>query len=651
MLNLKSRSLLALACLLSALLVLAIYMLGLPGEFLFDDIGSIVQNPAVHTRDLGASSMMQAMLSSPGGALMRPISMLSFALDYYFFGLSPSAFRLTGIVMHIGCGVVLGWVAREILIAYSHIRHADLPRREIAWLSLGIALLWCVHPLDLTAVLYIVQRETILAALFTALSILAYLRGRRLQREGRNGSWLIWLWTPAAMLAGLLCKENAALAPVFLLMLEFSLLGFRRRDGAVSREVLAFFGVTLLLPGVALSALIALHPSALFASYVGRDFTLWERVLSESRILLDYLRWAALPDLNQLGLFHDDILPSRSLFSPWTTLPSCMAIAGLLLAAVLLRRRLPLLSLGILWFFAGHLIESTVLPLELAFEHRNYLPLFGLIFGVAATLYVLARKRGEARLVAGFLIIGIAAMAAATAVRATEWQTELDFARAESQHHPHSARALAELEWAYLNYIVSTHDASLAPKAVEAAERSKAADGYGINQDVSLAYMYSELDDLALARTYLAASAADARAAHISATLQFSLQTLIQMAVPKNQTLYPDMTGVFQAALTNPRLALYDCYTANMWNSFSLFQDRVVDVPGAIGSIHKAVALCPTDAQLRANYVRMLLRYDDLKDAKGALQALRDLHDLRREAELAELQADYDRQARSQNRK
>jgi hypothetical protein len=108
---------------------------------------------------------------------------------------------------------------------------------------------------------------------------------------------------------------------------------------------------------------------------------------------------------------------------------------------------------------------------------------------------------------------------------------------------------------------------------------------------------------------------------------------------------------VFQAALTNPRLALYDCYTANMWNSFSLFQDRVVDVPGAIGSIHKAVALCPTDAQLRANYVRMLLRYDDLKDAKGALQALRDLHDLRREAELAELQADYDRQARSQNRK
>ncbi len=651
MLNTRSGSFFILACLLSALLVLAIYMLGLPGSFLFDDIGSIVQNPAVHVNDLGLDSLAQALLSSPGGALMRPLSMLSFALDYYLFGLSPSAFRLTDIAIHIGCGAVLGFVAREILIAYSEIRHADLPRREITWLSLGVALLWCVHPLELTAVLYVVQRETCLAALFTALSILAYLHGRRLQREGRNGSWLIWLWAPAAMLAGLLCKENAALAPVFILVLEFSLLGFRRRDGAVSREVLAFFGVFLLLPGLGLAALIALHPSALFASYVGRDFTLPERALSESRILLDYLRWAALPDLNQLGLFHDDILPSRSLFSPWTTLPSCLAVAGLLLTGVLLRRRLPLLSLGILWFFAGHLIESTVLPLELAFEHRNYLPLFGVIFGVCTTLYVFARERGEARLVAALLVIGIVAMSAATAVRATEWQTELDFARAESRHHPHSARALSELEWAYLNYIVTTHDASLTQAAVDAAERSKAADGFGINQDVSLAYMYTELGDVAHARVYLADSAADASTAHISSTLQFALQTLIEMGVPKNQAVYPDMAQVFQSALANPRLALFDCYTANMWNSYSLFQDRTQDIPGAIGSSHKAVALCPNDAQLRANFARLLLRYGDLKDAKAALQALQALHDPRRRLELASLQADYDRQLAVQNRK
>ncbi|HEY4127807.1 MAG TPA: hypothetical protein VGN70_07140 [Gammaproteobacteria bacterium] len=640
-----------LACALGVLAAIAVYLPSLPGEFLFDDIGSIVQNSAVHIRDLGFTSLSQAALSSPSGDLARPLSMLSFALDYYFFGLSPFAFRLTGIVIHVSCGAVLCLVAREMLIAYSDVRHADLTRREIGWLSLGIGVLWCVHPLDLTAVLYIVQRETCLAALFSGLGLLAYLHGRRRQREGRDGRWLIWLCTPLAMLAGLLCKENAALLPVFLLIFEFCLLGFKSRDGKLDRGVLAFFSVFLLLPGLALLTLIVLRPGALFWGYSVRDYTPVQRVLSESRILLDYLRWAALPDLQQLALFHDDIVPSRGLLTPWTTLPSCIVIAALLSAGVLLRRRLPLLSLGILWFFAGHLIESTVLPLELVFEHRNYLPLFGLIFGIAGTLYMLARGQGEARLVAALIVIGIAAMSVATAVRATGWSTELDFARSETQHHPDSPRALAELEWAYLNYIVSTHDTSLVPKAIAAAERSKRADAYSINQDVSLAYMFTELGDMPQARTYLVASAADAGTAHISATLQFSLQTLIQMAVPKNQTLYPDMAGVFHSALANPMLESNASFAANMWNDYSLFQSRTQDIPGSLVSSHKAIVLCPSDSQLQANFARLLLRYGDTKDAKGVLQTLRDMHDLRREAELAELQADYDRLTAAQHRK
>ena len=630
----------------ASLLVLLIYLPGLPGMFVFDDISNIVQNPALHIRELGPSDLLQAMLSSPGGGLMRPLSMLSFALDYYFWGLSPPAFKLTNIFIHIACGLSLGLVARELLMARAEDARDALPRREIAWLSLGVALLWCVHPLDLTAVLYAVQRDTALATLFSALGVLAYLTGRRHERQGQGGNWLIWFWTPLATLAGMLCKENAALVPVFLLLIEWTVLGFRGHGGRISRSSQAFFGAFLLLPGIGVAALVLLHPATLFASYAGRDYGMAQRLLSEARILLDYLRWAVLPDLGQLGLFHDDIAVSRGLLEPASTLASCLGIALLLGVAVAVRKRLPLLSLGILWFFAGHLVESTVLPLELAFEHRNYLPLFGLIFGIAATLYTLARRRGEGRLVVAMLVIGTVAMAAATAVRASDWGDELSFARSEARHHPQSPRALAELEWAYMNYVVTTHDRSVVPQAVKAAELSKQADGFSINQDVSLAYMFAQLGDLPQAQRHMASAAEGAQTAHISSTLQFSLQTLIGMAIPANQPLFASMDMVFVNALGNPRLNTDACYTANILNSQSLYLNGTQDIPGAIAAIHKAVQLCPHDAQLHANFARLLLRYRDLKDAKLELDALRALHDMRRSAELHELQSQYDAELR-----
>ena len=638
--KLDPKATLLMACLAAALLVFIVYLPGLPGMFVFDDLGNIVRNPGVQIRDLGFDSLLRAALSSPAGD--RPLSMLSFALDAYFFGLSPLAFKLTNICIHLACGLALGCVAREILTACTEDAYQALPRREISWLSLGVVLLWSVHPLNLTAVLYTVQRDTGLAALFSALAMLAYLGGRRRERSGRSGAWLIWCWTPLATLAGILCKENAALVPVFLLLVESIVLGFRTAGGRISRPSLAFFAVFLLLPGIGIAALLLLHPATLFASYAGRDYTLYERLITEARVMVDYLRWALLPDLQQLGLFHDDIAASHSLLDPATTLASCIVIAALLALAFVSRRRLPLLSLGILWFFAGHLIESTVLPLELAFEHRNYLPLFGLVFGIASTLYLFARLRGESRLVVAMLVIGIVAMGAATLVRASDWHDELSFARSEVRHHPDSPRALAELEWAYMNYVITTHDRSVVPLAVKAAARSKQADGFSINQDVGLSYMFSQLGDLPQAQRYMASAAAGARTAHISSTLQFSLQILIDMATPANQALFPSMDEVFVNALGNPRLITDACYTANILNSQSLYLNGTQDVPGAMAAIHKSVRLCPGDAQLHANFVRLLLRYRDLKDAKLELDALRALHDVRLDLEVRGLQAQYD---------
>ncbi|HEY1992516.1 MAG TPA: hypothetical protein VGH71_08640, partial [Gammaproteobacteria bacterium] len=287
-----------LACLFCGLLVLAIYAPGLPGDFLFDDFTSIVSNGALRLHDLSTSSLLQAMLSGPPGALQRPLSMLSFALTVYFSGLSPFAFKLTNIFIHLGCGVLLGFLAREILRAYAEITQRKLSPPAIAWLSLSIATLWLVHPLNLTTVLYSVQRENALAAACTAAAALAYMTGRRRQRTGGSGGIYIWLYTPVCMFAGILCKENAALTPIYLLVIEFTVLGFGAGDRATRRQLLSFYGVFLLLPALAFCGVVAMKPDYFF-SYAGRSFTLYQRLLSESRILLDYLRWAVVPDPRQ----------------------------------------------------------------------------------------------------------------------------------------------------------------------------------------------------------------------------------------------------------------------------------------------------------------------------------------------------------------
>ena len=625
---------------LGALLLGAlVYLPGLPGAFVFDDIGSISNNPAIQLQVLSAHGLLQAVLSAPVGGLLRPISTLSFVLDAYFFGVNPEPFKITNICIHVAVGALLWFLARELLRGYRASSGKALDDRTVAWLSLAACSLWLVHPLNLTSVLYAVQRDNALATLFAVAALLAYMAGRR--KPGTGGRLLIWLLTPLCTAIGMLCKENAALVPAFILVIEFTLLGFREPGGGKSRAACWFLGIFLLLPLLAACALTAVKPGFFFASYVGRGFTLYERLLSEPRVLLDYLRWAFVPDLRQLGLFHDDIAPSHGLLEPITTLPCLVAIAGLLAAAVLLRRKFPLLSFGILWFFAGHLMESTVLPLELAFEHRNYLPLFGLILGGVGTFYTVAAAQGSALMAKAFFGVCLLVFSLTTAMRSLDWQNELSFAKSESLHHPHSARALAELQWAYVNYIVATKDKSPIPLAVDAAERSKAADPNGINQDIGLAYMYADVGDLGSAKSRLQSAASAARLAKPSSTLQLALQTLLEMARAPYQPLYPDLAAVLQSALQNPGLMADPCFYADIWNTQGLLHRKTGDVTAALGAMHQAISLCPKDITMRTNFIGTLLSYGDTRDAAPQLDSLRDVHDLRQLPEIRRLQRLY----------
>lgn len=444
----RIRFLLAVALAVSAL----VYLPGRSGPWLFDDRTNITRNSYIQLESLDAESLRLAAFSLEAGPLQRPVAMLSFALNSYFAGgvEDPTPFKITNIALHALNGV--------LLFAFLRLLFARLGRigalRGVAGggaesrtdlLAAAVALLWLVHPIQLTSVLYVVQRMTELSALFTLLGLIFYLKGRERLASDRTAA-LAWILSGLLLWGGLgiLSKENAVLLPVFMLLIEATLYSTEfpwrswARLTAASRYLLIAAAISVVVLLVAWAVLYSLP------HYAVRHFTMTERALTETRVLFFYLSLILLPQIHRLGHQHDDLEISQSLLQPWTTLPSLAGVAGLVVLAVVVRKKSPLLSLGILWFFAGHLLESTILSLEIAHEHRNYLPSLGVLL---AAFHVLdqAAFRSRSRMIWLLPPVLIAVFAATTAQRAAHWSDVRRFVASEALHHPDSARTQVSL--------------------------------------------------------------------------------------------------------------------------------------------------------------------------------------------------------------
>ena len=426
---------LALAAVL-ALVVLA-YLPGLRGPFVFDDYPNIVNNPTVAVTTLTVQNLYTAATSNTSGPLGRPLAALSFALDHYRAGgFYPLAFKLTNLAIHL-LNVLLvyalvGRVARRLGAGESS-----------AAVALFTALLWGLHPLQLTSVLYVVQRMTSLSALWVLAGGWLWLAGRqRLAEDRRGGAALLLSSLVVGVGLGALAKENALLLPLYLAVLELCLW---RGTGAAHdqgrRFANGFFAVTVLAPALLGLGLLAWQPGWLLDGYGGRPFTLGERLLTEARVLWFYVGLILLPTPGRLGLYHDDIALSTGLLAPWTTLA---ALAGWLLAlaaAIALRRRAPVVTLAVLWFLAGHAMESTVVPLEIAHEHRNYLPSLGPLLATVYGVTVFARRTGRAALYGALGVATSLALGFGTFGRSATWHSEETIIEALYRQHPQSASA------------------------------------------------------------------------------------------------------------------------------------------------------------------------------------------------------------------
>jgi hypothetical protein len=271
-----------------------------------------------------------------------------------------------------------------------------------------------------------------------------YVSGRAASLEGRSGGTArafigLIVFTPLSVLA----KETGALLPVYAFLAEWTVFRFQGRDHNTARAIVALFALVLVVP-MFYAALFFIPKYFLPGAYSGRPFDMAQRLMSESRILVDYLQWILIPSGQALSFFHDDITLSTSETSPPDTV-WCQVILGfLLLFGLALRGHRPLASLGILWFFAAHLLTATIIPLELIFEHRNYFASVGVVLAVVDFLVLAAPPPWARAFGFGFVLFAVIANATVTRQRAYEWGDALRFAQSESENHPDSARAAYE---------------------------------------------------------------------------------------------------------------------------------------------------------------------------------------------------------------
>jgi len=411
------------------LLVVASYWAGLHGSFVFDDVGNIVDNPTLRTFDGSLQSLLAAATSGTSSPLGRPLSMASFALNYSAFGDSAFPFKLVNLVIHV-LNTVLVWALARLL--WDRLGRDSATARSLVP-PIALAAAWALHPLNLTPVLLVVQRMTSLAAFFTLSALLAYLYGR--QVKGRRGLLAIAVALFVCWPAAILAKETGLLLPVYIFLCEWLLLGTFQSTPA---RVKWLAGSTI---GAVFAALCWAEWGFLMAGYGVRDFDLAERLMTEARVLWFYLGQLLLPAPSAFALFHDDIAVSRGLLTPPTTI---FAIAGWLVVIVLAyrwRARAPLFAFAVFWFLASHLLESTVLPLEIAYEHRNYIAFFGLFLWLASLLF--PDRKDVAwyvpRLVLAASFVTVCALV--TSLRSSLWADEFQRTQAEVAQHPLSARA------------------------------------------------------------------------------------------------------------------------------------------------------------------------------------------------------------------
>lgn len=455
-----------LSALLVSLLAVAVFALALPGGFLLDDDFNILRHRILYIDVFDINEFIYAALSFHDGNGSRALPMLSFAVDYWRGGgMLVANFKITNLVIHgLTVAVVFGFLLRLFTLMKWQ------PQAALK-VAAFLAFIWAIHPLQVSSVFYVVQRMQTMVTLFIVAALWAYLAMRQAHLAGgtgrKQGILVLLFWALALM-----CKEDAVLFPAYTFILELTILHFAAAQPKRSRGLKQSYA--LMIGGaVLLYAFYVLPHYWQWVSYGSRNFSSYERLLTQARVLTMYIGQIAIPWPNNMPFNYDGYQISRGLLAPATTLLSLLFIVATLVWAWLWRAKRPLFAFGVLFFFAGHFITSNVIGLELVFEHRNHLPLLGVVlalFDLACVLsrYLTLSKRTNTALAA--VVLAVVLMGGAT--RAYTWGDPARLGEKLVELTPNSARSWTEWSNAYFKQYIQTEDVAYLQHALAITEQS-----------------------------------------------------------------------------------------------------------------------------------------------------------------------------------
>lgn len=595
-------------------LLAAVYWGGLSGGFFFDDIPNLLVAPGVQLEALTWSALQQAWTSGTAGPLGRPVAMLSFALNYYVFGFNPFAFKLTNLLIHVLCGVLVYVVTLHLVTDVSTDRHADQQANRCAAV---VAAFWLLHPIQVLAVLYVVQRMTSLSALFLLAAFYLHILAR--SGHGWRAHVALAVSWSALWPLSLLSKETGALFPVFVLAWE--VLVRWQRTQRLDRFATIYIALSLIITGAATAYLLYPASQWLWSGYALRDFTLMERVYTEGRVVWFYIGLIMFPRLGAFGLYHDDLAISTSLWTPWTTLPALLGLATVVVVICLVRKRAPLVAFGLAWFLIGHALESTVLPLEIAHEHRNYLPLFGLVLAVVQGVpWVIAAKEHAKASIALLTGAGLLVCVGMTALRAYQFGEPVRRTQMEAHNHPASARTQYEAGATLLGLsepteqtIATARNHFVVANAVDAHFKAAAQGLIQLNCRTTHLAGTAEVDDLAqrLGSTPFAPG---------DRNILYSVKEM--MSVGTLCLTRPEVDKLFTAALANPTVSSGVAAMLHSWHADYLWLNQH-DMKAARAALGRSMELNPVDSSNRLKWAQLLYISGERVAAGTLLRALK----------------------------
>ena len=390
------------------------------------------------------------------------------------------------------------------------------------------------------------------------------------------------------------------------------------------RNLQIFFIATVAIPGLIVAAFLAWNPG--YLSSVGRPFTIPERLLSETRVLWFYVRLLFSPDTSAMGLFHDDFVLSRSLLQPWTTLAGVIGWLAAIAGAITLRQRIPLLSFAILFFLAGHALESTVIALEQVYEHRNYLPAIAPLFALA---YVPTVGSGalpvSAWLTRTLVALLLVALSASTALRAHDWSGFGRLITAEVGHHPDSPRSNFQYAQLLMEQIRNAElSAEAAALAKQHFERVFALDPNHVDSLFGLVVLelyqgrvppQALIDRLAERLRRIPWNPLNVNTAQFVYLVKWHGQEGPGPRLSREQMLM-----VFEAALSNPTLPAVG--RAAIYHALRAYYQRSLNENGpALHYAELAVKAAPESWTLWDRYIRLLAATGRWDDADAALRS------------------------------